>query len=53
MDKEGKIYRIEFYKQDKFAGMILVKFEDNISIATNKNEEMKKHYIKYDVVLNN
>jgi len=33
VDKEGKIYRIEFYKKDKFAGMILVKFEENLSVA--------------------
>ena len=26
IDKNGQIYRIEFYKQNKFAGMILVKF---------------------------
>ena len=38
VDKEGKIYRIEFYKKDKFAGMILVKFEDNLSFA-NKTEK--------------
>lgn len=39
VDKEGKIYRIEFYKKDKFAGMILVKFDDSISLA---NKEDKK-----------
>lgn len=38
VDKEGKIYRIEFYKKEKFAGMILVKFEDNLSLA-NKTEK--------------
>ena len=27
VDKNGKIFRIEFYKKKKFAGMILVKFE--------------------------
>lgn len=26
IDKDGSIYRIEFYSKDKFAGMILVKF---------------------------
>ncbi len=26
MEKNGKIYRVEFYKKKKFAGMILVKF---------------------------
>lgn len=26
IDKNGKIYRVEFYKKDKFAGMVLVKF---------------------------
>ncbi|MGK0256141.1 MAG: hypothetical protein ACI81I_000751 [Arcobacteraceae bacterium] len=27
IDKEGSIYRIEFYSKEKFAGMILVKFD--------------------------
>ncbi len=27
IDRKGQIYRIEFYKKDKFAGMILVKFQ--------------------------
>lgn len=39
IDKSGKIYRIEFYKKDKFAGMVLVKFgtkeKSEISIASN------------------
>jgi hypothetical protein len=26
IDKDGSIYRIEFYSKEKFAGMILVKF---------------------------
>lgn len=29
LDKKGKIYRVEFYKEDKFSGMILVKFDNN------------------------
>ena len=41
VDKEGKIYRIEFYKKEKFAGMILVKFEENISFANNESKEKK------------
>jgi hypothetical protein len=39
VDKEGKIYRIEFYKKDKFAGMILVKFDDSISLATKEDKK--------------
>jgi len=39
VDNEGKIYRIEFYKQEKFAGMILVKFENNLSFATTAQEK--------------
>jgi hypothetical protein len=27
IDKKGQIYRVEFYKKDKFAGMVLVKFK--------------------------
>lgn len=27
IDKEGKIYRVEVYKEDKFSGMILVNFD--------------------------
>jgi len=27
IDKSGEIYRVEYYKKDKFAGMILVKFK--------------------------
>lgn len=40
VDKEGKIYRIEFYKENRFSGMILVKFDENISYAT-KTQESK------------
>ncbi len=29
IDKNGKIFRIEFYKDDKFAGMVLVNFDKN------------------------
>ena len=28
VDKEGQMFRVEFYKKDKFAGTVLVKFED-------------------------
>ncbi|MEA2110721.1 MAG: M99 family carboxypeptidase catalytic domain-containing protein [Campylobacterota bacterium] len=28
VDKDAQIYRVEFYKKDKFAGTVLVKFED-------------------------
>ncbi len=28
LDKEAQIYRVEFYKKDKFAGTVLVKFEN-------------------------
>lgn len=27
IDKNGEIYRVEYYKKDKFAGMVLVKFK--------------------------
>jgi hypothetical protein len=29
IDKAGKIFRVEFYKKDKFAGMVLVNFDKN------------------------
>lgn len=36
LDKKGKIYRVEFYKENKFSGMILVKFDNNdLSMALN------------------
>lgn len=39
IDKQGKIYRIEFYKKDKFAGMVIVKFgtkrKSTLSVASN------------------
>ncbi len=28
IDRQGQMYRVEFYKKDKFAGTVLVKFED-------------------------
>ncbi len=42
IDKKGKIYRVEFYKDEKFAGMILVKFIDDISIASNSEVDTTK-----------
>jgi hypothetical protein len=41
IDKKHKTYRVEFYKNKKFAGMILVKFTNKISVASkyNKKEE--------------
>lgn len=30
VDKKGKIYRVEFYKGDKFNGMVMVKFDEKI-----------------------
>ena len=41
LDKNGKIYRIEFYKGKKFAGMLLVKFDKNIKFALTTNEFFK------------
>ncbi len=35
IDKKGKIFRVEFYKEDKFAGMILVNFDRNRKIKEN------------------
>lgn len=35
IDKKGKIFRVEFYKKDKFAGMILVNFDKNRRIKSN------------------
>ncbi len=41
IDKTGKIYRVEFYKEDKFVGMILVDFNKNTAIAKNKSSQTK------------
>lgn len=46
IDKDGKIFRIEFYKDNKFAGMVLVNFdknkkmEENLSIASSKEKSV-------------
>lgn len=40
VDKKGKLYRVEFYKNEKFAGMVLVNFEDDFSIASNDKEDI-------------
>lgn len=34
IDKKGKIFRVEFYKKDKFVGMILVNFDKNRKIKS-------------------
>ncbi|WP_419771107.1 MAG: M99 family carboxypeptidase catalytic domain-containing protein [Candidatus Marinarcus sp.] len=34
IDKQGEIYRVEFYKEDKFVGMVLVKFSGDFSVAS-------------------
>ena len=46
LDKRGKIYRVEFYKEKKFAGMLLVKFEKNfkVSLASNTLPKKTKSY---------
>ncbi len=36
IDKKGKIFRVEFYKENKFAGMILVNFDKNRKIKENE-----------------
>lgn len=46
IDKKGKIFRVEFYKKDKFAGMILVNFDkdrrikNNLSIVRSKDKSV-------------
>ncbi|AXX88450.1 M99 family carboxypeptidase catalytic domain-containing protein [Malaciobacter marinus] len=36
LDKKGKVYRVEFYKKNKFAGMVLVNFgSKNLFLAKN------------------
>ncbi len=48
IDKNGKIFRIEFYKEHKFAGMVLVNFDknrkmgENLSIASSKEKSVTK-----------
>lgn len=39
IDKRGNIFRVEFYKENKFAGMVLVNFkkmDKNLSLVSNK-----------------
>ena len=39
IDKSGKIFRVEFYKENKFAGMVLVNFDKTETrISYNKNK---------------
>lgn len=46
VDKNGSLFRIEFYKNEKFAGMVLVNFdknrpiENNLSIASKKGKSV-------------
>ncbi len=42
VDKKGKIYRVEFYKDEKFAGMILVKFDNNLAVANHKAKQKEE-----------
>ncbi len=45
VDKNGKVFRVEFYKKDKFAGMVLINFDKGKlkkiknSIASNEDKE--------------
>jgi hypothetical protein len=45
IDKKGKLFRVEFYKKDKFAGMVLINFDKGKlkkiknSIASNEDKE--------------
>lgn len=43
IDKSGKIFRVEFYKKDKFAGMVLVNFDKN-SNTTARVSSFNKNY---------
>lgn len=52
IDKNGQIYRVEFYKEKKFAGMVLVKFkkkDENFSVAVDEPLKLSK---KSSLVLN-
>lgn len=33
VDKSGRVYRVEVYKKDRFAGMVLVRFDDGVHTA--------------------
>lgn len=33
VDKAGRVYRVEVYKKERFAGMVLVRFEDGHGVA--------------------
>lgn len=46
VDKKGKIFRVEFYRDNKFVGMVLVNFDqnrkmkNNLSIASSKEKSV-------------
>ncbi len=42
IDKNGKIFRVEFYKNNKFAGMIVVNFDKSRNIGNNLSFVSKK-----------
>jgi hypothetical protein len=41
IDKKGKIFRVEIYKDDKFSGMVLVNFDDKKITPINKTASAK------------
>ena len=43
IDKGGKIFRVEFYKEDKFVGMVLVNFDNNSNTTANVSLFYKNH----------
>jgi hypothetical protein len=42
IDRNGKIFRVEFYKNNKFAGMVLVNFDKSKKIGNNLSLVSKK-----------
>jgi hypothetical protein len=41
IDKKGKIFRVEIYKDNKFSGMVLVNFDDKKITPINKIASIK------------
>ncbi len=42
IDRNGTLYRVEVYREDKFSGMVLVKFGDGVAQSLSSREQQKK-----------
>jgi hypothetical protein len=42
VDRDGRFYRVEFYRQDKFSGMVLVEFVEEAPASLSSHEAQQK-----------